>query len=83
LATLLRLHGRPVPAAPVARPVPARRMPTTCQNVSMCHTRSTSRKCSYPGGCSANVCRTCKMCASHFQFFNPVALHAEPREIWD
>jgi hypothetical protein len=51
----------------------------------MCHTRSTSRKCNYPGGCTENVCRACKMCASHFQF-NPVTtpvvvVHRE--EIWD
>jgi hypothetical protein len=34
----------------------------------MCNTRSTSRKCSYPAGCTENVCRSCKMCVSHFQF---------------
>ena len=61
LGDLLRSHGRLAP-----RPAPVRRAPTTCQNVTMCRTRSTSRKCSYPGGCSANVCRTCKMCVSHF-----------------
>lgn len=73
-ADLLRRHAAVAPVAPVA-PVAvarARRIPSTCQNVSMCRTRSTSRKCSYPGGCSENVCRDCKMCASHFQF-NPVA----------
>lgn len=65
---ILRRHAAVAPVAPVA---PVRRIPTTCQNVTMCHTRSTSRKCSYPGGCSENVCRACKMCASHFQF-NPI-----------
>jgi len=58
----------------VYRPqVRARRIPSTCQNVTMCNTRSTSRKCSYPVGCNENVCRTCKMCVSHFQFQPVVA----------
>ncbi len=61
---LLRAHA---PAAELLRARPARR-PSTCQNVTMCNTRSTSRKCSYPAGCTENVCRSCKMCVSHFQF---------------
>ena len=81
---LLRAH-RPAAAqvAQVAPPVPARRIPSTCKNVTMCQTRSTSRKCNYPGGCTENVCRACKMCASHFQF-NPVVTTPVVREeIWD
>jgi hypothetical protein len=69
-----------VPVAPVAR---ARRIPSTCQNVSMCRTRSTSRKCNYPGGCNENVCRDCKMCASHFEFNTVVTVVPVVREIWD
>lgn len=66
-----------------ARPAP-RRSPTTCQNVNICNMRSTSRKCTYPGGCTENVCRECKMCVSHFQFA-PIGAPArlEPIEIWD
>jgi len=86
----------PVRVVPVSPPSPqyvdsdeeipfaARRTPTTCKNVSICHTRSTARKCTYPGGCTENVCRACKMCVSHFEFNPPlIAPRREAREIWD
>lgn len=68
-----------------ARPAP-RRTPTRCQNVNICNMRSTSRKCSYPGGCTENVCRECKMCVSHFQFapiLDAPRLAPARLEIWD
>jgi hypothetical protein len=70
----------------VAPAPPVRRRPTTCQNVNICHMRSTSRKCTYPGGCTENVCRECKMCVSHFQFapiLDAPRLAPERIEIWD
>lgn len=88
---LLRRHAPVAPVASVAPVAPvavarARRIPSTCQNVSMCRTQSTSRKCSYPGGCSENVCRACKMCVSHFEFNPVVTTGVTPvvlEEIWD
>ena len=40
-----------------------------CKNrIIACTTQSTTaRKCTYPGGCTENVCRQCKMCINHFQ----------------
>jgi hypothetical protein len=76
---------RPSRPATVA-PAPIRRIPTTCQNVNICNMRSTSRKCTYPGGCTENVCRDCKMCVSHFQFapiIDAPRLVPERLEIWD
>jgi hypothetical protein len=77
----LRTYRPPVAPAPV----PVRRIPTTCKNVNICHMRSTSRKCTYPGGCTENVCRDCKMCVSHFQFAPILGAHVAPVriEIWD
>ena len=68
-----------VPVPPVQRvPVPpVQRVPervrTWCQSglrqTNQCHTKGkTARKCSYPAGCSRSVCRSCKMCVSHFEF---------------
>ena len=77
----LRTYRPAVAPAPVA---PVRRRPTTCQNVNICNMRSTSRKCTYPGGCTENVCRDCKMCVSHFQFAPILGAHRlAPLEIWD
>jgi hypothetical protein len=44
-----------------------------CKNRNLaCTTQSTTaRKCTYPAGCTENVCRRCKMCVSHFEF-NPI-----------
>jgi hypothetical protein len=66
---------------PVVRPMSeiladAQRMPypgerVWCQSgnrtLGLCRTAGkTSRRCSYPMGCSNYVCRECKMCTSHF-----------------
>jgi hypothetical protein len=49
--------------------VPRRTVYRWCKNRTIaCATQSTTaRKCTYPGGCTENVCRQCKMCVSHFQ----------------
>jgi len=49
--------------------VPTRTLYRWCKNRTIaCTTQSTtSRKCSYPGGCTEHVCRQCRMCVSHFQ----------------
>jgi hypothetical protein len=49
--------------------VPRRTVYRWCKNRSIaCVTQSTTaRKCTYPGGCTENVCRQCKMCVNHFQ----------------
>ena len=64
----------PAAAAPPAAPAPAAapaasRTRMWCKNKSIvCTTRSlTPRICTYPGGCTEHVCRSCKMCRSHFQ----------------
>ena len=74
------------PSAPVPQPVrppsppyvPRRTMYRWCKNrIIACTTQSTTaRKCTYPGGCTENVCRQCKMCINHFQAVSP-------REIYD
>ena len=72
------------PAAPApAAPAPAARSRTRmwCKNKNIvCTTRSlTPRICTYPGGCTEHVCRSCKMCRNHFQ----PGIVSEPREIYD
>ena len=81
---------RPAPLAPppavraqTVRPpsppyVPRRTAYRWCKNrIIACTTQSTTaRKCTYPGGCTENVCRQCKMCINHFQAVSP-------REIYD
>ena len=77
----------PAPAAPAApapaAPAPAARSRTRmwCKNKNIvCTTRSlTPRICTYPGGCTEHVCRSCKMCRNHFQ----PGIVSEPREIYD
>jgi len=71
----------PVPVtAPAPAPVPVTAPPARertssivrwCQSgrreLGLCTTRNkTPRNCSYPAGCDQLVCRTCKMCLSHF-----------------
>jgi len=66
----------PAPVPPVTAPSPvppARRswLVGWCQSGQrergLCTTRNkTKRNCSYPGGCDQLVCRTCRMCLSHF-----------------
>ena len=71
---IVALH---VPALP-APPAPAPRMRGWCKNRgNTCLTQNrTVLKCAYPAGCTEFVCRSCKMCVSHFR-------PSSPREIWD
>ena len=83
-ARAVRPPSPPYVPVPVPVPAPAVRTRMWCKNKNIaCTTRSaTPRICTYPGGCTEHVCRSCKMCRNHFQPFQP-ALQAERREIFD